>query len=244
MNEMRIAAVLALVCTVACRGEEASGLSAPVSVDFGVSAQRVVRGGLCKLAYDPAWSSVAEEGAHVVIEAVTGLDTESPATTTVHTATADASGLVQMERSGEAVRLLHRIVSADGATTLDVMVRDLAFGVEDESDAIFADVTTDGLQRMADAHGVAPVFYDVAWTPGASSVRLDLVRTGLYAPHATTTNTLFSGTGAGHVDLPLAGAADCKLRLAALDAGGEETGAVLTASYRVWTPPATVILFR
>ena len=128
------------------------------------------------IGYSPSWSAADAAGGRVVIRKVVNADTSAAVTSVVTECVADASGVYSLALAGEAernVRLLHT-VEVDGEPVGKTLVADLGFGKESAtpSAAIFA-ASTNALQTIADAKGVAPLAYSTDWAEGVTKVKID-----------------------------------------------------------------------
>jgi len=203
------------------------------------------------IGYAPTWiDGVDGSGASVAVYAVAHAGTEQSATTLVHRASADATGVctyLPSPGSPEAVRLVMSVEK--GTSVLGTLTRDVAFGFFGTTTGVAADSRAAALQEVADATGRVPVAYDAAWVDGAVKMRLESVnRTrGKRSPSVVTTNVVasaLSGAGVQAWTVPLDDGFD-RLLLTFLDAGGQPVGETLESPwFEKCAPPGFLLLLR
>ena len=155
-------------------GESATGTAAPIAAEDVADGVRAISP--ADIGYSPNWSATGVSGGRVVLRKVVNADTSSAVTSLVSECAVDASGVYPLAIAADAernVRLLHA-TEVDGQPIGRTLVADLGFGKESAapSAAIFA-ASTNALQTIADAKGVAPLAYSTDWTTGVARVSID-----------------------------------------------------------------------
>ena len=173
---LSLSVVASLAATGLCADvESATGTAAPIAAeDFAAGEARTL--GPASVGYDPRWAAADAAGGRVILRKIVNADTSAAVTSVVTECAADASGVYSLALAGEAernVRLLHT-VEVDGEPVGKTLVADLGFGKESAtpSAAIFA-ASTNALQTIADAKGVAPLAYSTDWAEGVTKVKID-----------------------------------------------------------------------
>lgn len=153
----------------------ATGTAAPIAAE-DLTAGEVRTLEPAPVSYDPRWATADVAGGHVVLRKIVNADTSVAVTSVVTECEADASGVYSLSLASEDernVRLLHT-VEVDGEPVGKTLVADLGFGKDSAtpSAAIFA-ASTNALQVIADAKGVAPLAYSTDWAEGVTKVKID-----------------------------------------------------------------------